>query len=82
MSRLNRRGNGFEIEPEITERYRAGDIRHCYADTTMAKRLLGFRARTTIEAGMEELVTWLAEQEATDRVDDANAELLVRGLAR
>ena len=31
---------------------------------------------------MSELVEWLADQEAVDRVDDATAELVARGLAR
>ena len=75
-------GLGVDVEPEIVEQYRAGDIRHCYADPSRAAERLGFRARTTLEDGMAELIEWLAGQEATDKVEAATAELVSRGLAR
>lgn len=75
-------GLDVSIEPEITGQYRAGDIRHCYADTSRARTLLGFDASVRLEDGMADLVQWVAEQEADDRVDDATAELHARGLAR
>ena len=75
-------GLGVSIEPEITAQYRAGDIRHCYGDTARAETLLQFRAATTVEDGMAELVAWLADQQPSDRVEAATAELLARGLAR
>jgi len=75
------RGLGIAIEPELTEWYRAGDVRHCFADTSRAQQLLGFRAGVTLEERMAELVEWLARQDATDRVDVATAELFERGLA-
>src|ERR687884_509595 len=53
------RGLGKDVEPEIAHQYRAGDIRHCYADTTLAKELLGFRAETQFERGMTDLLGWL-----------------------
>jgi dTDP-L-rhamnose 4-epimerase len=74
------RGLGVDIEPELTGTYRAGDIRHCYADTSRADALLGFRAQVTLEDGMGELVRWLADQEADDRVEAAAGELAARGL--
>src|SRR3954453_4795041 len=76
------RGLGKEIEPEIVGQYRAGDIRHCYADTGLANELLGFRAEIPFEAGMQELLEWLEGQEATDSVDAAREALVTRGLAR
>jgi dTDP-L-rhamnose 4-epimerase len=75
-------GLGVAVEPERTFQYRAGDIRHCYADTTRAESVLGFRASVRFEDGMHELATWLAGQEAVDRVDSATHELLERGLAK
>jgi dTDP-L-rhamnose 4-epimerase len=76
------RGLGKEIEPEVVNQYRAGDIRHCYADTQLANELLGFRAEIPFEAGMEELLAWLEGQEAADSVDAAREALVARGLAR
>lgn len=75
-------GIGVEVEPELNERYRAGDIRHCYADIGRAEELLGYAPRVGFEQGMAALVEWLADQEAVDRVDDATEELAARGLAR
>lgn len=68
------------VEMEITERYRAGDIRHCYADIALARRVLGYEPRVTLEEGLIELVSWLETQSAIDRVTQANAELAERGL--
>jgi dTDP-L-rhamnose 4-epimerase len=76
------RGLGREIEPEIAAQYRAGDIRHCYADTRLAEDVLGFRAEIPFEAGMEDLLAWLGGQEAADSVDAAHEALVARGLAR
>jgi dTDP-L-rhamnose 4-epimerase len=76
------RGLGKELGPEIVNEYRAGDIRHCYADTGLANELLGFRAEIPFEAGMQELLEWLEGQEATDSVDAAREALVARGLAR
>ena len=76
------RGLGKEIEPEIAHQYRAGDIRHCYADTTLAKELLGFEAEIPFDRGMEDLLAWLETQEASDAVDAAREALVARGLAR
>jgi len=76
------RGLGKEIEAEVVNEFRAGDIRHCYADTQLANELLGFRAEIPFEAGMQELLAWLEGQEAADSVDAAREALVARGLAR
>jgi dTDP-L-rhamnose 4-epimerase len=76
------RGLGKDLEPEIVNQYRAGDIRHCYADTRLAEELLGFRAEIPFERGMQDLLAWLETQEASDTVDAAREALVARGLAR
>ena len=69
-----------KLEPKITGKYRAGDIRHCFADISRARQVLGFRPRVTLEAGLEEFASWLEGQIALDRVAEASAELAARGL--
>jgi dTDP-L-rhamnose 4-epimerase len=69
-----------DLEPEITGQYRVGDIRHCFADITRAREVLGFQPRVALEDGLAELAAWLARQVATDRVEEARAELASRGL--
>ena len=82
VARVIAAGLGKEIEPEMLNQYRAGDIRHCYADTRLADELLGFRAEIAFEAGMQDLLAWLEGQEAADSVDAAHDALVARGLAR
>jgi dTDP-L-rhamnose 4-epimerase len=77
-----RRGLGRDIEPERTGRYRAGDIRHCFADPSLAKELLGFEAKVSLDQGMADLLEWVARQRPEDRVDEAMGELTARGLTR
>jgi dTDP-L-rhamnose 4-epimerase len=76
------RGLGVEIEPELPGDYRTGDIRHCFAATELAVGALGFSAQVGFEAGMAELIEWLAGQTPVDRVEEATAALRARGLAR
>lgn len=71
---------GPHIEPEITGKYRAGDIRHCFADITLAKRVLRWEPAVTLEQGLEDLAGWLEGQSAIDRGMEARAELAARGL--
>ena len=74
------RGLGVEIEPEIRHAFRAGDIRHCFADVQRAREELGFTASVAFEDGMRELAQWLEGQDAVDRVEEATEALRVRGL--
>jgi dTDP-L-rhamnose 4-epimerase len=71
---------GKQIEPEVPGKFRAGDIRHCFADVTRAREALGFEAQVPFEQGLAELAEWLEGQPATDRFDEAAAELGQRGL--
>ena len=68
------------LEPCITNTYRMGDIRHCFADITRAQAVLGYTPRVTLAEGLEEMVDWLAGQIADDCSARASAELIKRGL--
>jgi dTDP-L-rhamnose 4-epimerase len=69
------------IPLELTGKYRAGDIRHCFADITAAKTYLGYEPIMRFADGVKELVEWLQSQEATDRSAEALAQLNHFGLA-
>jgi dTDP-L-rhamnose 4-epimerase len=69
-----------DAEPEITGKYRVGDIRHCFSDVAHARRVLGYAPAVSLDDGLAELATWLEGQVADDRVDDARRELATRGL--
>ena len=74
------RALGVNLPPEITGTYRAGDIRHCFADISTATQLLGYRPETRLKKGIEELVEWLESQQASDHVDEAMERLHAHGL--
>ncbi|HEY7306371.1 MAG TPA: NAD-dependent epimerase/dehydratase family protein [Bryobacteraceae bacterium] len=71
---------GKNIEPEITERYRVGDIRHCFPDIGLAQRVLGYKPKVSLEKGMLDLAAWLERQTAHDRFNEMRNELASRGL--
>ena len=68
------------LNPEITKKYRAGDIRHCFADISKIKNKLGYEPKIDFENGMKELVEWGEKEEAMDKFEEAHEELLRRGL--
>ena len=71
---------GKDIAPVITQKYRAGDIRHCFADLTRARTLLGYEPKVTHEEGFRELAGWLRGQEAEDKAETMLSELSTYGL--
>jgi dTDP-L-rhamnose 4-epimerase len=69
-----------ELTPTITGKYRAGDIRHCFADLSKSRTVLGFEPRVAFDDGLDELAGYLADQIADDQAEKATEELLRRGL--
>jgi dTDP-L-rhamnose 4-epimerase len=69
-----------DLAPEITSKYRVGDIRHCFADISKARRVLGYEPQVDFDAGVTELAQWLEGQSFTDRSAHASDELTERGL--
>jgi dTDP-L-rhamnose 4-epimerase len=68
------------IRPELTGKYRVGDIRHCFADITRATQTLGYTPSVSFDRGLSELAAWLEGKVAIDRVEEARAQLSERGL--
>lgn len=71
---------GRDIGPEVTGKYRTGDIRHCFADISKARAELGYAPQTDFVDGLAQLTGWLAAQTAEDRAEEARRELEARGL--
>jgi len=71
---------GVTVPAEITGKYRAGDIRHCFADISAARRVLGYQPRYRFEDGIRELVDWLRSQTAVDHAARMVHELTAYGL--
>jgi len=68
------------LAPLITGKYRAGDIRHCFADIEKSRTMLDFEPRVPFDEGLQELASYLADQVADDQAERATEELLRRGL--
>lgn len=82
IAELLAKGLGKDVNPDVVGKYREGDIRHCVADISKARNLLGYEPKVSLEAGMEELLGWVSRQEADDRVSAATAELAARSLVK
>ncbi len=71
---------GKPVDPVVSQKFRAGDIRHCYADISKARKLLGYEPQVTHEQGFRELADWLSQQEAEDKAETMLKELSAYGL--
>ncbi|MBX3213975.1 MAG: SDR family NAD(P)-dependent oxidoreductase [Labilithrix sp.] len=65
------------LVPEITRTYRAGEPRHCYADTRRAEQVLGYRAAVDFDDALVELARWLKARRA--EVSDLDPARLENG---
>ncbi len=69
-----------EVAPRLLNKARAGDIRHCFADVSKARDLLGFQPERLLEDSLGELVDWIRASGGLDRGEDAKRQLEARGL--
>jgi dTDP-L-rhamnose 4-epimerase len=81
IAKLLAKALGRETRSIVTRKYRVGDIRHCYADLTKARNLLGYQPQVSHEEGFRQLAEWLAGQQAEDRAETMLNELTAYGLA-
>ena len=73
---------GSEVKAEIEGQYREGDIRHCFANIKKARTLLGYEPKVQLQDGVKELMAWVRQQTAADRVEECKMELAARSLMR
>jgi dTDP-L-rhamnose 4-epimerase len=69
---------GWDGTPEIAGTFRAGDVRHTYADLERARAQLGYEPQVMFEQGVDELIGWVAKQHGIRDRFSAVASLLVR----
>lgn len=69
-----------ELGPEITGKYRAGDIRNCFADISKARGTLGFEPLFRLENSLEDFVSWVAGESVVDRGAEMRRHLEERRL--
>ena len=68
------------LSPEVAGKARIGDIRHCFADISLARSVLGYAPERDFANSLHELAGWVERQRAVDRVGQARHELEQRGL--
>jgi dTDP-L-rhamnose 4-epimerase len=80
VSRTLATGLGVDIQPEITARFRAGDIRHCIGNCGRIAEVLGFKAAISREEGFRELIEWSRGERPADTFGKTMEELKSRNL--
>ena len=75
--------NKPNLKPLVSNEYRKGDIRHCYANITKAQNLLNFEPSKSLQEGLMELSGWAKTHgwDAVDLFDKALKELKEKKLA-
>jgi dTDP-L-rhamnose 4-epimerase len=69
------------VEVKVSGQYRAGDIRHNYADITRIKASMGWQPQTRLGQGLARFVDWVQLQALSDdRSDQALDEMHAKGL--
>jgi dTDP-L-rhamnose 4-epimerase len=67
---------GKNIAPQVLQKHRVGDIRHCFADVSKIRDVLGFEPQQEFEEGMAELVEWVRTvRKPVDKTSISMAEL-------
>lgn len=71
----------IEVPLTISGNYRLGDIRHNYADITLARQILGFESKWTFDAGIKQFTDWVNHQDLqTDNYEASLEEMKKKGL--
>ena len=72
---------GRSIWPQPSGQFRVGDVRHCFAEISKARELLGFEPHTLWPQGLENLLPSSSKSEGIPS-SSADAEMRQRGLIR
>ena len=71
----------FNVPLNVTGQFRVGDIRHCYADMSLARELLGFEPKISLHDGLASFASWASGQPThIDKSEQATQELRAKGL--
>ncbi len=70
------------IAPEVTGKYRDGDIRHCFADISLLRATLGWEPEHVFETSVHEMLKWVLSQTDVKIIGDSFDELKKLGLLK
>ena len=54
---------GINVPLNVSGNFRLGDIRHNYADITLAKKILGFEPKWSFDQGVKQFTEWVNQQD-------------------
>lgn len=71
----------IHVPIKISGNYRLGDIRHNFADISLARKILGFKPKWSFSDGISEFAKWVNEQEIyEDKYENSIIEMQKKGL--
>lgn len=74
---------GIQVPINVSGNYRLGDIRHNYADISLARKILKFEPRWSFEDGITQFAKWVDSQEVQkDNYEVSIEEMKAKGLYR
>lgn len=72
---------GSDKDPIISNKFRVGDIRHCFADIGKIRRYLGFKPQHDLKEGLKDLIEWVKLQNShksvTEMIDKLSDKKLI-----
>lgn len=72
---------GIDVPLNVSGNYRLGDIRHNYADISLAKNILGFEPKWSFDLGIRQFTEWVNQQELQkDNYEASLEEMKQKGL--
>ena len=81
VARTLMRSYGIAVPLRVSVNYRIGDIRHNYADISLARKILGFEPRIDFATGISRFTAWVDGQSVQeDRYEESIEEMKAKGL--
>ncbi len=72
---------GIEVSLNVSGNFRIGDIRHNFADISLAENLLGYHPKWDFEKGLKKFTDWVITQDAVaDDYEKSLEEMKSKGL--
>ena len=72
---------GIQVPIKVSGNYRLGDIRHNYADISLARNILGFEPKWSFSDGIAQFCKWVDKQEVQeDKYEASIEEMKKKGL--
>jgi dTDP-L-rhamnose 4-epimerase len=65
---------GIDVPLNVSGNYRLGDIRHNYADISLAKRILKYEPKWSFDQGIKQFTDWLNQQKLQKENYEASLE--------